>query len=127
MDKVIELKLNEIVRKISKIKSVSVIFLFGSQINGRARQDSDIDIAILTKNSSEDDEWKIVGNGNDKFEIHLFNKLPLIIQFRVIGEGKLLFVRNERYLYETRFKVIKYYLDFSCFINKFYLKAIENA
>ena len=127
MDKETEKRLNDIIKKISKIRSVSAIYLFGSQVNGRARGDSDIDIAVLTKGSKNEDDWNITSIGDEKFEIHVFNKLPLLIQFRVLSEGNLLFVRNKKHLHETRFRVIKYYLDFSDFINKFYVRAIENA
>ena len=127
MNKEIELKLNEIVKQISKNRKVEAIFLFGSQINGRARQDSDIDIAVLTKNINDDDEWNMAGHGSDKFEIHIFRKLPLIIQFRVIKEGKLLFVRDKKYVRDVSRFVISRYLDFQPFINRFYQRVIENV
>ena len=127
MDKEIELKLDDIVKKISRNKKVMAVFLFGSQINGRARRDSDVDIAVLTKNMNENEEWKIPGIGDEKFEIHIFNKLPLVIQFRVIKEGKLLFVRDEKYLHNVWRYVVSRYLDFQPFIDRFYQRVIENA
>ncbi len=127
MDKETELNLNKIVDKISKNKKVKAIFLFGSQVNGRAREDSDVDIAVLTKEINIDEEWKISGIGNEKFEIHIFNRLPLVIQFRVIKDGKLLFVKDERYLHDVWRYVVSRYLDFQPFIDRFYQRVIENV
>ena len=42
-------KMDKIIENISKNKNVCAIFLFGSQINSRARPDSDWDIAVITK------------------------------------------------------------------------------
>lgn len=120
-------ELQDLVKKLSKIKCVSCIFLFGSQVNGRARKDSDIDIAVLTNSCSEHELMKIMAYSSKNLDISIFSRLPIIIQFRVLKEGKILFCRDEKYLHETRVITYKKYLDFSAFINKFYKRIIKNV
>ena len=119
--------LDFIVKKISKLKGVSAIFLFGSQSNGKSRRDSDIDLAILTKDISRKKELEIVGYGNEKMDISIFSDLPLIIQFRVLSEGKLLFCKNSKEIHDIKIKVFRDYLDYSVFINSFYKRVIQNV
>lgn len=116
-----------IVDEISKLKCVSCIFLFGSYVHGRLRKDSDIDIAVLTKNAKKNDELKIVGYSSDVFDISVFSRLPLQIQFRILQEGKVVFCRDEKSLYDIKVEVFKRYLDFSHFLRSFYTQVIENV
>ncbi|MEK6843873.1 MAG: nucleotidyltransferase domain-containing protein [Nanoarchaeota archaeon] len=117
----------DIINKIKKLKYVSCIFLFGSQINGKARKDSDIDIAILIKDASEKQILDVIGYSSPKIDISIFSKLPLIIQFRILKEGKIMFCRDERYLYDIKVDVFRKYLDYSYFINRFYKRVIKNV
>ena len=127
MNKKDTLRLKEITGKISKNKKVVAIFLFGSQVTGKAREDSDIDIAVLIKDPSEKDESFIAQFWDDKLDIHSFHRLPLEIQFRVLRDGKILFIRNNKYVKYVWLKVIKSYLDFGPFISNFYRRVIQNA
>lgn len=122
-----ENQLEYVIKKLSKLKYVSCIFLFGSHVNDRSREDSDIDIAVLTKNASEKEILNIRGYSNDKIDISIFSKLPIIIQFRILKEGKLLFSRDEKHLYNTKVDVFRQYLDYSVFINHFYRRMLKNV
>ena len=119
--------LDKIIKNISKLKFVEGIILFGSQVNGKTREDSDVDIAVITKKLTKNQEIKILGFSSGKFDISIFNKLPLIIQFRVINDGKILFMRSEEYYHQIKYEVIRRYLDFSFFINNFYRRVIKNV
>ena len=118
-------KLTYLIKRISKNRNVEAIILFGSQINGRARKDSDIDLAIITKKISRDKELDIIGLGDDTFNISIFHRLPLIIQFRVLKEGKIILLKNPLSLHKERTKVLRNYLDFAPFINKFYQRKLN--
>ena len=120
-------KLNKIVKKISANKKVMAIYLFGSQVTGRAREDSDIDIAVILKNPTEKDEGFVAHFWNGNFDVHCFHKLPLLIQFRVIHEGKLLFLRDREFLRYVWTRTVKKYLDFKPFIHRFYRKVLQNV
>lgn len=122
--------LNNIIKEMSQLSFIEGIILFGSQLNGNSRQDSDIDIAVLTnpnKSLTSSQESKILGFSNKKIDISIFNNLPLIIQFRIIREGKILFLRNERLFHDIKYPLIRKYLDFSVFINHFYRRVIKNV
>ncbi|SRR3989344_4757667 len=119
--------LENIIKEISKLKYVSCIFLFGSQVNGKPRKDSDIDIAVLAKNASEKEILKILGYSNEKIDISIFSRLPVIIQFRILKEGKIIFCRDEKHLRDIKVEVFRKYLDYSYFINRFYKRVIENV
>lgn len=123
----IEKKLKYLVDRIACSKKVSAIFLFGSRVTGRARSDSDFDIAVLTKNMPAKDEKEITGLGDDVFDIHIFSQLPLLIQFRVLKEGKILYSKSEKDIYDTKVDVFRRYLDFSSRMNLFYRKVLRNV
>lgn len=120
-------KLDYIVKGLSKLPFVQAVILFGSQVKGNSRKDSDIDIAVLTKEINSSIEAKILGFSSEEFDISIFYKLPLIIQFRVIKDGKIIFIRDKDYYHDIKYEVIRRYLDFSYFINNFYRRVIKNV
>ena len=126
MKKELAKKLNKIVKEISANKKVMAIYLFGSQVNGRAREDSDVDIAVILKNPTWKDEWKISYN-DGLFDIHAFSRLPLIIQFRIFRDGKLLFIRDKDFVRQIYVRTIREYLDFEPFITKYYWSVLKNV
>src|SRR3989338_1867020 len=117
--------LNAVVANLKKLPYVQAIILFGSQARGTARQDSDIDIAVITREATEEQEWDIVEK-TDELDINTFSRLPLIIQFRVIKEGKILFIRNREVLEEVQLKTIRNFLDFEPFIERMCRSVIAN-
>ena len=117
-------KLNYLVKRISKIKQVQAIILFGSQLK-KPRKDSDFDITVLIEKISREKELEIIGLGDDAYNISIFHRLPPIIQFRIIKEGKVLFVRDTFALHKEKIKAIRTYLDFAPFIQRFYRKRLN--
>ncbi|MEK6847475.1 MAG: nucleotidyltransferase domain-containing protein [Nanoarchaeota archaeon] len=104
-----------------------MIYLFGSQVTGRAREDSDVDIAVILKNPNDKDESFVARFWSDKLDVHCFHKLPLLIQFRIFKYGKVLFVRDKKFLHMLKVNVLGYYLDFADYINDFYRRALKNV
>ena len=119
--------LDQLVKELSKFRFVSAVFLFGSQATGKSRKDSDFDIAVITKNATRNQELAVSGYNNQYFDVSILERLPLIIQFRVIKEGKLLYCKDEKFLNEVKLKILRNYLDFVPFINNFYKKVIKNV
>lgn len=120
-------KLESIIKDISKLSYVKAIFIFGSFVKGNATKDSDIDIAVLTNKIDSNKKFEIMGYGSKLFDISVFSRLPLIIQFRVLKEGKLIFSRNQKDIYNLKVEIFKRYLDYSSFINNFYRRIIKNV
>ena len=63
---------------------------------------------------------------NNKFDIQIFQQLPVYIKIRVLKEGKILFCKNSDKLYEIAFTAIK---DFGFYkkIYDLYLSEVENG
>lgn len=121
-----EEKLSYLVERISRKKEVEAIYLFGSRATGRVRSDSDYDLAVLTKKISRNKELGIIALGNNLFDISIFWRLPLVIQFRVLKEGKLLFSRNEQSIMQAKRNVVKKYLDFIPLLIKSYNEKLND-
>ena len=120
------LSLKVIVADLKKLPYVEAIILFGSHARGTTRQDSDIDIAVITKGATEEQEYALRG-GDDLFDIHPFKQLPLIIQFRVFNEGKILYIRNKNSLHEIKAEVLRKYLAAEPFLEKVALRVLANV
>lgn len=115
------------IRNLSKIRGIVAVILFGSQATGKARPDSDVDLAIITKNDSEREKIKVICEGNEVIQISHFNTLPIEIQFRIIKEGKVIFCKNKEELKKRKIATILKYLDFNYFLTKFYQRKLENV
>ncbi len=96
----------------------SLLILFGSRAAGRARPDSDWDVAVVADHKLSLEEYgvyiqeaaRILDANEDKIDIaDMWSASPLMQQF-VAKDGKLL--RGDPFLF-TRFKVLawKRYLD----------------
>ncbi len=108
----------EITKKISKLKNVEAVYIFGGYANGKVHFGSDIDICIIG-NLTKKDKENIRGLSiPDNYDISFFNELPIWIKMRIFS-GKLLFCRNKEFVYGACFKTLKEYSDFKPAINRF--------
>jgi len=101
---------------------VDVAYLFGSMARGDTGPLSDVDVALLLRTGvSREAAFKLrlrmmtaLGRAFDADEIDVvvLNDAPLLLQHRVLRDGKVLFCRDElrRVRYEAR--AISEYLDF---------------
>lgn len=99
--------LNQIANDFSEIiknKKILGILLYGSYIEERNTNRSDIDICVIAPN---EDMYELVSyslqniNVNaKKYDIHVFNELPLYIKIHVIQKGVLIYSSNKLDLYE---------------------------
>ncbi|MEM4141279.1 MAG: nucleotidyltransferase domain-containing protein, partial [Nitrososphaeria archaeon] len=80
---------------------------------GTAKGISDIDIAVIVKNPDKRTEAEIGSLYSPLFDVVLFHRLPLHIQFEVLKYGKEIFCRNEKVLLEIKRKVLREYLEMS--------------
>jgi predicted nucleotidyltransferase len=78
---------------------VEAIILFGSYARNEQTSRSDIDICIVCGNKKEKIEkvWdKILESGiTEKYDVKIFELLPLKMKISVIKEGKVLYAKNE--------------------------------
>jgi len=85
------------------------VLIFGSYVEGGFSPKSDIDIAILTHTKDPQKNWelyeKILGQFPLPYEIHLFETLPIRIQYSIWTNYHVLFgdpLEISEYLYQFR-------------------------
>jgi len=112
-------EITRINKKISKIKKVDAIYVFGSYVDERFNPYlSDIDICIIG-NLNQEEKYKILREIPEIFDISFFDELPIYIKFRVLKQGKCLFMRDLEKLNTIKLITISEYLDFKSSLNKF--------
>ena len=99
--------LNQIADDFSEIiknKKILGILLYGSYVEERNTNRSDIDICVVAPN---EDIYELIShllqniNVNEKkYDIRVFNELPLYIKIQVIQKGLLIYSSNKFDLYE---------------------------
>ncbi len=111
-------ELDETVKAIKKDRDVLAVMLFGSAARNQTTTMSDIDICIFLKSDIKDKHkmaekrLEYLINAPDKFDIQIFQLLPLYIRVRVLKEGKILYCRNIKQLYDIAMKTMKEYAVF---------------
>lgn len=103
-------------------EAVLVAYLFGSQATGRARPDSDIDVAVLLEENADPESFLDLrlrlASAFERtadvgpVEVVILNEAPLRLQGRVLSEGVLLYSLDEplRVRYESLTR--RQYFDF---------------
>ena len=91
------------------------VYLYGSSVTGKQSKRSDIDIAlyydITDKFELHDLLFFISGSFPDKYDIHMFQLLPLYVKIEVF-KGELLYTDDKRFVHDIAWKTIKEYNDF---------------
>jgi len=111
-------ELSKIAKEIAKNKNVKAIYLFGSQVSGKAHQLSDIDLCIITENGKEDIDYPTT----DNLDVSFFHLLPITIQYRVLKEGKPLVIKDKEFIYKLKIKTLQKYLDIKPLLNKYLME-----
>jgi predicted nucleotidyltransferase len=109
------------VEKIKKLGGgkVKFIILYGSFSEEKQTPLSDIDLAVYYNDSKEKRfrfRMKILGNVTEKFDIQIFQDLPLYVKNEVL-KGKVLYCSDHKLLYEIDRRT---YQDFDQFKCRFY-------
>ena len=109
-----------------KDKDVLFAYLYGSFLFGSAYHESDIDVAVYLRSSDLAASIRkevdlttalVMKLHTDRVDLRILNVSPFLLQYKVIKEGRPVFVRDERARvdFETtvmnRFFQLKPYLD----------------
>ena len=99
---------------------VIVAYLFGSRVTGRARAESDVDVAVLL--NEEDSAARFERRLQMMVEVSrvcareadviVLNDAPLILQHQVLKHGRLLYERDRRARVEFEVLSRKIYFDY---------------
>lgn len=106
-------------------------YLYGSAARGQAHTGSDLDVAVLCDPAPDLlDEAGLAQEiartlGGDSIDLLLLNTAPLWLRFRVVGEGRVLFSRDEARRVRFREETVHSYLDFRPY-REAYLAAVRH-
>ena len=110
------LNTEQLVRKVRlALPGTQAVYLFGSQAKGQAREDSDLDIAVLTEGEfSETALWEVAQQiaSNIGMEVDLLDlsKASTVMQLQVITQGRQLYCADERACGEFEDRVFSNYV-----------------
>ena len=113
----------QLTKVLKQYPEIIAVYLFGSYANDQMTSFSDIDIAILVDKLKNDKkkmldfdflvEADLIHNlPGYKFDVRNLNQAPVLVQGKIITEGRLLFTKDQRKLSEFEEYIILRYLDF---------------
>ncbi len=121
-------EITPIVEELQAHDAVLGLILFGSVARGCARPFSDVDLAIVTEKTIPDAvRMDLLSYGSETIDVSIFADLPLPIRFRVIRDGKILFVKDPLTLHRMKTATVREYLDYEPFLRRHCIHAITAA
>ena len=104
---------------LTQFPAVIAIILYGSAARARATPLSDVDICVVTTPGLPTDEWEsIMSYSGPAVDLVLFHDLSPSVKYRVIREGKILYLRDEKMWHRIQAGAIRQYLDIKPFIER---------
>lgn len=107
-------------------------FLFGSVARGRARADSDVDVALGLVDGAQMDPLAIGRLVSDlerasghTVDLVLLHEAPPALAYRVFRDGVVLMTRDRSALVERKVRAVLDYLDFQPFESAFVRGALR--
>ena len=105
------LKIGYLAENLKTLKDKYEIVIYGSQVEGGIRPDSDIDITVITRESKIENNIEIqkelLGMYPLNFDVRVFELFPIYIQISIIENYKVLFgdiLEISEYFYSFRKK-----------------------
>jgi len=88
-------RINELRKLLAPFQNKFEVILYGSYVEGAVRPNSDIDIAIISREKDVRKNLKlqkeILGKVSSKFDIRVFELLPIYIQISIINNYQVIF------------------------------------
>jgi len=105
----------ERLKNLDGFEKVRFIILYGSAAEGTTRENSDIDLCIDIDADTDYERskfrLKVLSELPDFFDVQIFAQLPVYVKKEVL-KGRVIFCRDEEYLYEVAISTIKEFDDF---------------
>ena len=104
----------EKLRKTEYFSKIEFIILYGSSLGLYRLDDSDIDICLYFDEEKENlskIRLELLKKFDDKFDIQMFQLLPLYVQVEVL-KGKILYMKEEDRIYEIANETIDEFEEF---------------
>jgi predicted nucleotidyltransferase len=123
--KSLEPDVSDVITKIKDIggDSIKFILLYGSAAKGRNTNLSDIDIAVFHSGDKRERfqfRMKILGRIGNKFDIQMYQDLPLYIQNEILSTGEVLYFSDYTEIFNTFMKTIREFDDFKPRLELYY-------
>ena len=118
-----------IIARAKKDKDVIAIAVFGSFARKERHRDIDVCIFLRSKMANLEMSRKrldYLKGAPGKFDVQIFQQLPVYIRHRVLKEGKIIFCADEGALYDIAISAAKEYEDFKP-LYKNYLEAVRHG
>lgn len=116
----------------SKYPQIVAAYLFGSVLRGEQRLNSDLDIAVLFSEDVPYQTELAVGvdlerqMNHHSVDLINLNRQKLLLQHRVLSEGKLIYCTDEAFEQRFREQTIKAFCDFEPRL-KLYFETLEHS
>ncbi len=112
-----EQEIKKVVNKVKKNKDVLAVMLFGSYAGRKISPLSDVDLCVILNKKYSSKEMtrkrlKYLTYASNKFDIQIFQLLPLYIKIKILKEHKILYSKNTRKIYDIAYQTIKEYESF---------------
>ena len=115
MSKDLKTELLDILRKIEHFDKLKFIYLYGSRSKRKHSKRSDIDICLYYDLKNEKQLFKLLfkirGLLPDKFDVQMFQLLPLFVKKEIFG-GKLIFSKDIKFVYDLAYSTFKDFQEF---------------
>ena len=114
---------DRLARRLGDDSSVRLAWLHGSRARGAARNESDIDVAVLlddehvaSPSAIKDSIWRLAGAlgrevPSDRLDLVFLNDAPALLRHRVIRDGVLLFARSDTERVRFVLRTLREYQD----------------
>lgn len=128
--------------RLAKKYKINTFYVFGSQATGKITKLSDYDFAVLLsdkvpKKLYGDYQIKIISEllrlvKSDYIDLVILNnkKIPLLLKYNVIKEGKILFEKNKNKRVGVEVNILRRWLDWQYFEKLWgdiYMKCVGNG
>jgi predicted nucleotidyltransferase len=120
--------INSIKEVVEKDKEVLFAYLYGSSLSRSIPFDSDIDVAVYLKPSDIKSyirkEEEISGDlvtklHKDKIDLRILNVLPFLLQYNIVKEGILIFVRDESERVDFEIRVMNRFFELKPYLEEY--------
>ncbi|MBU0618781.1 nucleotidyltransferase domain-containing protein [Patescibacteria group bacterium] len=118
-----------------KNQPVDLVYLFGSQATGKNTKLSDIDIAVLFKDSISksrrfDLRCRFISDlmgvlKTEKVEVVDLSQAHLSFAYSIIFPNKTVLVKNESKMVNLEKRIIKQYLDIQPYLHRIHFRQLE--
>ena len=110
-------RINEVRKLLTPFQNKFEVILYGSYVEGAVRPNSDIDIAIISREKDLRQNLKlqkeVLGKVSSHFDIRVFELLPIYIQISIINNYQVIFgdaleISEYFYFYRKKWDDCKY-------------------